>query len=52
MFPLEPTFEVGAAYVSVPQPVAINHPIAAVGLTIALAFLVSIGIFAYVFATQ
>ena len=52
MFPLQPTFEPGATYVSAPQPVAIKNPIAAVGLTIALAFLVSIGIFAYVFITQ
>jgi hypothetical protein len=52
MFPLELTSEAGATYVSVPQPVAIKHPIAAVGLTIALAFLISIGIFAYIFATQ
>jgi hypothetical protein len=48
MFPLEPNSETGTTAVVVPQSVAIRHPIAAVGLTVALAFLVSTGIFAYV----
>jgi hypothetical protein len=48
MFPLEPNSQAGETAVAVPQPVGIKHPIAAVGLTIALAFLVSIGTFAYV----
>ncbi len=52
MFPQVLTPEAGATYVSAPPPVPIKHPIAAVGLTIALAFLFSIGIFAYIFATQ
>ncbi len=48
MFPLELNSGAGATAVVVPPSVAIRHPIAAVGLTIALAFLVSIGVFAYV----
>jgi hypothetical protein len=48
MFQLEQNFEVGAPAIAVPQPVGMKHPIAAVGLTIALAFLVSTGIFSYV----
>ncbi len=52
MFPLNLDSEVAATSavatpVAVPPPFAIRHPIAAVGLTIALAFAVSIGIFAY-----
>jgi len=47
MFSREQNSEAGATAVAVPQSVATRHPIAAVGLTIALAFLVSIGIFAY-----
>jgi hypothetical protein len=47
-FPLELSFTADETAVAVPQPVAIKHPIAAVGLTIVLAFLVSIGIFTYV----
>ena len=43
MFPLEPNSEADVAAFAVPQPVAMKHPIAAVGLTIALAFLVSTG---------
>jgi PilZ domain-containing protein len=48
MFPLEPNSQGGEAAVAVPQSVAVRHPLAAVGLTVALAFLVSTGIFAYV----
>jgi hypothetical protein len=48
MFPSEPDSETGATGVAVPQSAAMKHPIAAVGLTIVLAFLVSIGIFASV----
>jgi hypothetical protein len=48
MFQLEQDFEEGAPAFAVPRPVAMKHPIAAVGLTIALAFLVSTGIFSYV----
>jgi PilZ domain len=47
-FPPELNSEAGATAVAVPQSVAIRNPIAAVGLTIALAFLVSMGICAYV----
>jgi hypothetical protein len=47
MFPLGPESETGTSPVVVPQSVGIKHPIAAVGLTIVLAFLVSTGIFAY-----
>jgi hypothetical protein len=52
MFPLEQNSEAGATAVGVPQRVGIRHPIAAVVVTIALAFVVSIGIFAYVFTSQ
>jgi hypothetical protein len=45
--PLELSSTADEAAIVVPQPVAIKHPIAAVGLTIVLAFLVSIGIFTY-----
>ncbi len=48
MFSLEQSSEAGAPAFAVPQPVAMKHPVAAVGLTIALAFLVSTGIFSYV----
>jgi len=48
MFPLVPDSGPGIAAVAVPQSGAIKHPLAAVGLTIVLAFLVSTGIFAYV----
>lgn len=48
MFPLEQNSEAGAPAFVVPQSVGMKHPIAAVGLTIALAFLVSTGIFFYV----
>lgn len=48
MFPLEQDSEAGATSFAVPQSACMAHPIAAVGLTIALAFLVSIGIFTYV----
>jgi hypothetical protein len=47
MFPLEPNPQAGETASAVPQSGAIKHPFAAVGLTIVLAFLVSIGIFAY-----
>jgi PilZ domain len=52
MFSLEQNSEAGAPAFAVPQPVAMKHPIAAVGLTIALAFLVSTGIFSYVCTTR
>jgi len=52
LFPLEPNFETGTAAMAAPQPVPMKHPIAAVGLTIALAFLVSTGIFSYVCTTR
>jgi len=48
MFQMGSDFETGTTAIAVPQPVAMRHPIAAVGLTIALAFLVSTGIFSYV----
>jgi len=48
MFQLDSDSETGTTAIAVPQPVAMKHPIAAVGLTIALAFLVSTGIFSYV----
>jgi hypothetical protein len=48
MFPLELNSETVATADSVRQSLIMRNPIAAVGLTIALAFLVSIGIFAYV----
>jgi hypothetical protein len=47
MFSLELNSESGATAVAVPPSGAIRHPIAAVALTIILAFLVSVGIFAY-----
>jgi hypothetical protein len=47
MFPLEQNSEAEARAVVAPSAVGIKHPIAAVGLTIVLAFLVSIGIIAY-----
>jgi hypothetical protein len=47
MFSLEQNSEAGSNAVAVPQSTVMTHPIAAVGLTIALAFLVSIGIFTY-----
>ncbi len=52
LFPLEPNSETGTADFAVPEPVPMKHPIAAVGLTIALAFLVSTGIFSYVCTTR
>jgi hypothetical protein len=48
MFPLGPDSETGTTAVVVPQSLVVKHPLAAVGLTVALAFLVSTGIFAYV----
>ena len=48
MFPLELSSAADATAVAATRPVAIKHPIAAVGLTIVLAFLVSIGIFMYI----
>jgi hypothetical protein len=48
MFPLEASSATDATAIAVPRPVAIKHPIAAVGLTIVLAFLFSIGIFTYI----
>lgn len=47
MFPLEQNSEADATSVVASSSVGIRHPIAAVGLTIVLAFLASIGIFAY-----
>ena len=52
MFQLDSDSETGITATAVPQPVAMRHPIAAVGLTIALAFLVSTGIFSYVCASR
>jgi hypothetical protein len=52
MLPLEQNSEAGATTVAVPPSVVTRHPVAAVGLTIALAFLVSIGIFAYASTTR
>lgn len=52
MFPPEPNSEQNATAVAAPASVAMRHPIAAVGLTIALAFVVSIGIFSYVSTTR
>ena len=52
LFTLEPDSEAETTIITAPQSVAIKHPIAAVGLTIALAFLVSTGIFAYVSASR
>ena len=52
MFPLESDSKQGAAAIAAPASVAMRHPIAAVGLTIALAFVVSIGIFSYVSTTR
>ena len=52
MFPFDLDSEAGAtstvaSSVAAPPPVAFRHPIAAVAMTIVLAFAVSIGIFAY-----
>jgi hypothetical protein len=47
MFPLESDSEKEATDGAVPATVAMRHPIAAIGLTIALAFVVSVGIFSY-----
>jgi len=47
MFPLEQKSGAEANAIAAPSFVGIRHPIAAVGLTIVLAFLVSIGIIAY-----
>ena len=52
MFQLDSDSETRTTAIAVPQPVAMKHPIAAVGLTIALAFLVSTGIFSYVCASR
>jgi len=52
MFPLEQNSEAGATAVAVPRSGTIKHPIAAVGLTIGLALLVSMGICAYVSTTR
>jgi hypothetical protein len=48
MFALDESSEEGTSADAVPQSVYARHPIAAVGVTIALAFFVSIGIFTYV----
>jgi len=52
MFQVDPDSETGTTPIAVPQTAAMKHPIAAVGLTIALAFLVSTGIFSYVCTTR
>jgi hypothetical protein len=52
MFQLELDAETGTPSIAVPQTIAMKHPIAAVGVTIALAFLVSTGIFSYVCTTR
>jgi hypothetical protein len=48
MFPLELKHHVAATRASTVESIALSHPVAAVGLTIALAFFISIGVFAYV----
>jgi hypothetical protein len=52
MFQLDSDSETGTTAIGAPRPVAMRHPIAAVGLTIALAFLVSTGIFSYMCTTR
>jgi hypothetical protein len=52
IFPLGLNSEEGATAVAVPQSFSTKHPLAAVGLTIALAFLVSVGIFVYLSTTR
>jgi hypothetical protein len=52
MFPLELNSEAGATAVALPQSVVVKHPFAAVGLTVALAFLVSMGICVYASTTR
>ncbi len=64
MFPMELESEAVAAVLAVPksvaalqplaglQPVTVRHPIAAVGMTIVLAFVVTIGIIAYAATSQ
>lgn len=52
MFQLEPDSETGTTSIALPQSVGLKHPIAATGLTIALAFLVSTGIFSYVCSSR
>ena len=52
IFPLGLNSEEGAAAVAVPQSFTTKHPLAAVGLTIALAFLVSVGTFVYLSTTR
>ena len=52
MFPMEMASEAETKGAPVQQLVAIKHPIAAVGVTIALAFLVSIGIFTFAFTIR
>jgi len=48
MFPLFPKRDVAVTPAPTLESIALSHPVAAVGLTIALAFFISIGIFAYV----
>jgi hypothetical protein len=52
LFPLEQDSKTGTTAFAAPQHLGMRHPIAAVGLTIALAFLVSTGIFSYVCASR
>ena len=52
LFSLGPDSETGATNIAGPQSVSVRHPIAAVGLTIALAFLFATGIFSYVCASR
>jgi hypothetical protein len=52
MFQLDSDSETGTTAIGAPRPVPMRHPIAAVGLTIALAFLVSTGIFSYMCTTR
>ena len=51
MFALDEESNAEAAAVVTPRSVVMRHPIAAVGLTIALAFFVSVGIFTYLSAS-
>jgi hypothetical protein len=52
MFPLERASEAEVDAFAAPQSVVVKHPIAAVGLTIALALVVSLGIFSYISTTR
>jgi len=52
MFPLEPNLEPAATPVAALRSAAIRHPSVAIGLTIVLAFLATMGIIAYVTTSQ